>query len=61
MRCPHCGHQIINPTAQAGGRVGGRARVAKGFSDPAVQARALATRRANAEARLKGKGQGHGK
>ena len=55
MRCPHCGHIMPNPTAQAGGRVGGRARVAKGFTSPAVQARALETRRRNAAARQKKK------
>jgi hypothetical protein len=50
MRCPACGHKFANPTAQAGGRAGGAARVAKGFASPAVQAKALATRRRKARA-----------
>ena len=32
MRCPACGHEFANPTAQAGGRAGGAAKVAKGFA-----------------------------
>lgn len=32
MRCPACGHEFKNPVAQAGGRAGGSARVAKGFA-----------------------------
>ena len=32
MRCPQCGHEFANPTAQAGGRAGGAAKVAKGFA-----------------------------
>jgi hypothetical protein len=51
MRCPACGHEFANPTAQAGGRVGGAARVAKGFASPAVQAKALATRRRKSKAK----------
>lgn len=51
MKCPACGHEFANPTAQAGGRVGGAAKVAKGFSNPAVQAKALATRRRKARAK----------
>lgn len=51
MRCPACGHEFANPTAQAGGRAGGAARVAKGFSSPAVQAKALATRKRKARAK----------
>ena len=31
------------------GKIGGKAKVAKGFSSPAVLARALATRKANRE------------
>ena len=48
MICQKCGHEFPNPTAQAGGRAGGAARVAKGFASPAVQAKALATRRSKA-------------
>jgi hypothetical protein len=51
MRCPKCGHEFANPTAQAGGRAGGAARVAKGFASPAVQAKAMATRRRKARAK----------
>ena len=32
MRCPACGHEFANPTAQAGGRAGGAAKVAKVFA-----------------------------
>ena len=32
MRCPKCGHKFANPTAQAGGRAGGAAKVRKGFA-----------------------------
>ena len=51
MRCPKCGHEFANPTAQAGGRAGGAARVAKGFASPAVLAKALATRKRKAKAK----------
>lgn len=51
MKCPACGHEFANPTAQAGGRAGGAARVAKGFASPAVQAKALATRKRKAKAK----------
>jgi len=47
MRCPSCGHTIVNPVSREGGRVGGKAKVAKGFAAPAVQAKAQATRAAN--------------
>jgi len=45
MKCPACGHKFMNPTAQAGGRAGGAAKVPKGFASPAVQAKAQATRK----------------
>ena len=32
MRCPACGHEFKSPVAQAGGRAGGAAKVAKGFA-----------------------------
>jgi len=51
MRCPACGHEYANPTAQAGGRAGGAARVPKGFASAAVQAKALATRKRKARAK----------
>ena len=51
MRCPKCGHEFANPTAQAGGRVGGAAKVSKGFASASVQRKALATRRRNARAK----------
>jgi hypothetical protein len=47
MKCEKCGHEMINPTAQAGGRVGGKARVAKGFASARVLKKALATRKRN--------------
>ena len=48
MICPKCGHEFKSPVAVAGGEAGGKARVAKGFASPRVQARALATRKRNA-------------
>ena len=51
MRCPACGHEFANPPAQAGGRAGGAARVAKGFASAAVLRKALATRKRNARAK----------
>ena len=53
MKCENCGHEMINPTAQAGGRVGGKARVKKGFASARVLKKALATRRANRRAKEK--------
>jgi hypothetical protein len=47
MKCPVCGAEFKNPTAQAGGR----AKVAKGFASPAVLRKALATRKRNARAK----------
>ena len=32
MKCPACEHEFKNPVAQAGGRAGGAAKVAKGFA-----------------------------
>ena len=54
MRCPKCGHEFANPTAQAGGRAGGAAKVAKGFAvagqpDGAARKRAWKTRKARAK------------
>ena len=43
MICPKCGAKFPNPIAQAGGR----AKVPKGFADPRVMRKALATRRRN--------------
>lgn len=51
MRCPACGHEFKSPVAVAGGEAGGKARVAKGFSSPRVQALALKTRKRNARAK----------
>ena len=42
MRCETCGASFANPTAQAGGRVGGRATGPKGFAvagQPSAEAR----------------------
>ena len=47
MRCPACGHEFANPTAQAGGR----AQVPKGFASASVMRKALATRKRNARAK----------
>ena len=54
MICPKCGHEFANPIAQAGGRVGGLAKVAKGFAvsgqpDAAARKRAWKTRKARAK------------
>jgi hypothetical protein len=51
VKCPACGHEFANPTAQAGGRAGGAAKVSKGFASANVQRKALATRRRNARAK----------
>jgi hypothetical protein len=51
MRCPKCGHEFKSPVAVAGGAAGGKARVAKGFASPRVQALALKTRRRKARAK----------
>ena len=42
MKCPKCGHEFKSPVAQAGGRAGGAAKVAKGFAvvgQPSSEAR----------------------
>ena len=44
MICEKCGHEQPNPISQAGGKVGGKAKVSKGFASPAVQAKAQKTR-----------------
>lgn len=54
MRCPACGHEFANPTAQAGGRAGGAVKVAKGFAvsgqpGAAARKRAWNTRKARAK------------
>lgn len=54
MRCPACGHEFKSPVAQAGGRAGGAAKVAKGFAvagqpDAASRQRAWKTRKALAK------------
>jgi hypothetical protein len=51
MKCPACGHEFKSPVAVAGGEAGGKARVAKGFASPRVQALALKTRKRNARAK----------
>jgi Na+-translocating ferredoxin:NAD+ oxidoreductase RNF subunit RnfB len=51
MTCPRCGYPGLDPRAQAAGRLGGRAKVPKGFADPKVLAKALATRRMKAQQR----------
>jgi hypothetical protein len=51
MICPKCGHEFKSPVAQAGGRVGGAAKVPKGFASARVLAKALRTRARNARAK----------
>jgi hypothetical protein len=51
MKCPACGHEFKSPVAVAGGEAGGKARVAKGFASPRVQALAMKTRKRNARAK----------
>lgn len=53
MKCPKCHYEFPSPQAQAAGRVGGKARVPKGFASPAVLAKALASRRRKARQRAK--------
>jgi hypothetical protein len=48
--CKNCGATVKNPTAVAGGKAGGAAKVAKGFASPAVMRKALATRLRNQKA-----------
>lgn len=48
MRCPKCGKPMV--CAACAGRVGGAARVAKGFASAEVQAKAQATRKRKAQA-----------
>ena len=45
MKCPNCKHEYKDE----GRAKGGRAKVAKGFADPRVQAKAQAARRRKAE------------
>ena len=54
MRCPACGHEFQSQVAQAGGRAGGAAKVAKGFAvagqpSAAARKRAWKTRKARAK------------
>ena len=54
MKCPKCGREFKSPVAQAGGRAGGAAKVAKGFAvagqpDAAARKRAWKTRKARAK------------
>jgi len=58
MRCPSCGHEFKNPTAQAGGKVGGKAKVSKGFACRRVMEKALETRRKKHESDLHASGKG---
>lgn len=54
MRCPKCGHEFANPTAQAGGRAGGQARVPKGFAvagQPSTAARKRGWKKRKARAK----------
>ena len=55
--CPRCNypHKDAHQAAagRAGGKIGGKAKVAKGFSSPDVLAKALATRAAKREAKAK--------
>jgi len=48
MKCKKCGKPLV--CAACAGSVGGAARVAKGFADPRVQAKAQATRKRKARA-----------
>lgn len=45
MMCPKCKHKFPSPVAMAGGRIGGKARVPKGFASAAVQRKAQITLR----------------
>jgi hypothetical protein len=45
MRCPRCSYYWKAKGQVRGGKLGGRAKVPKGFSDPAVLAKALFTRK----------------
>ena len=57
MRCPYCGHEFKSPVAQAGGRAGGAAKVAKGFAvagQPSAAARKRGWQKRKARAKLSG-------
>jgi hypothetical protein len=60
VKCPACGHEFKSPVAVAGGEAGGKARVAKGFASPRVQALALKTRKRNARAKRSPNAEGQG-
>lgn len=54
MICPNCKTKFKNPLAVAGGKAGGKAKVAKGFAlsrqpSPEARARGWATRKARKE------------
>ena len=54
MKCPACGHEFKSPVAQAGGRAGGAAKVAKGFAvagQPSAEARKRGWAKRNARAK----------
>ena len=53
--CPRCHYPGHHPNAAAWGAQGGRAKVPKGFSSPAVQAKAQAKRAAQHEAKARAK------
>ena len=52
MECPSCGFVFKSPVAVAGGKAGGKAKVAKGFACRAVLQKALATRKEKKEKSL---------
>ena len=54
MKCPTCGREFKNPVAQAGGRAGGAAKVAKGFAvagQPSAAARKRGWKKRKARAK----------
>lgn len=46
--CPRCSFPHKDQRAQRAGSLGGKAKVAKGFSNPEIRARALAAKKAKA-------------
>lgn len=53
--CPRCNYPHKRPSAVNSGRLGGKAKVPKGFSSPEVLAKALSTRREKAKAKAQEK------
>ena len=53
--CPRCHYPGHHPLAATWGAIGGKAKVAKGFASPAVQAKAQAKRAAQREAKARAK------